>query len=160
MDYSNIILEMLNRIQSLEKEVALLKQNRSETNIQTRATDSTLSSSHSKRDTTRFIFEGNVYLKNRLVLAVVKAYVRDHPNVSRNELKSLFSKSLQGSIGTVELAEIAQLRPDYTVRFFTKDEEILHLDDGDMYVCTQWGFLNIPNFIKRATQFGYNIEAI
>ena len=160
MDYANIILEMLNRIQSLEKEVALLKQNRSETNTQTCATDSTLPSSPKKRDTTRFIFEGNVYLKNRLVLAVVKAYVRDHPNVSRNELKSLFSKSLQGSIGTVELAEIAQLRPDYTVRFFTKDEEILHLDDGDMYVCTQWGILNIPNFIKYVTQFGYNIEAI
>jgi hypothetical protein len=113
-----------------------------------------------KRDTTRFIFEGNVYLKNRLVLAVIQAYVRDNPNVSKSELKQIFSKSLQGSIGVVELSEIAHLRPDYTVRFFTKEDEIIRLLDGDVYVCSQWGILNIPNFIKFATQLGYSIEAI
>lgn len=169
MEYSQIILELMARIQTLEKEVAELKkntipslqskQNNSETNsyIQARVSQPL---PEGKRDTTRYMFENNVYLKNRLVLAVVHAYVRDNPNISREELKTVFPKSLQGSIGVVESVEIARLRVDYTVRFFTKEEEVVHLDDGDMYVCTQWGILNIPNIIRCATQLDYKIEAI
>ncbi len=29
-----------------------------------------------------------------------------------------------------------------------------------MLVCSQWGILNISNFIKRAEQLGYKIEQI
>ena len=101
-----------------------------------------------------------MYLKNRLVLAVVKAYVRDNPEISRDELRGVFSKHLQGSIGVVEKSEIARERNDYNVRFFTKEDEIIHMVDGDMYVCTQWGILNIPNLIKCATTLGYTIETV
>lgn len=172
MDYSQIILELMGRIQTLEKDVAELKKNiLSVTTLHQSAPTNTQDTHRyhayspqpvpaGKRDTTRFMFEKNVYLKNRLVLAVVQAYVRDNPNITREALKTVFPKSLQGSIGVVEFEEIAKLRPDYTVRFFTKDDEIIHLDDGDMYVCTQWGILNIPNFIKCAVQLDYNIEAI
>ena len=169
MEYSQIILELMARIQTLEKEVAELKKNTisslqsPQTNTETnRYIQACVSRPvpEGKRDTTRYMFENNVYLKNRLVLAVIHAYVRDNPNITREELKTVFPKSLQGSIGVVEFAEIARLRSDYTVRFFTKEEEIVHLDDGDMYVCTQWGILNISNIIKCATQLDYNIEAI
>ena len=172
MDYSQIILELMGRIQTLEKDVAELKKNMTSAPISHQSTPITTQDTRlyhvyspipmpaGKRDTTRFMFENNVYLKNRLVLAVVHAYVRDNPNITRDELKTVFPKSLQGSIGVVEFEEIAKLRPDYTVRFFTKDDEIIHLGDGDMYVCTQWGILNIPNFIKCAVQLDYNIEAI
>lgn len=167
MDYANIILEMLERIKKLEQEVSELKQ----TNISSRAApvddeqraiSKILSLPHAagKRDTTRYLFDGNVYLKNRLVLAVVKAYVAKHASVTRQQLKQVFDKTLQGSIGVVENAEEAELRSDHQVRFFTKPEEIIHLVDGDMYVCTQWGILNIPNFIKRAEQLGFEIEPI
>ena len=49
---------------------------------------------------------------------------------------------------------------DYQVRFFTKEDEILQLNDGNMLLCSQWGVLNISNFIKRAEQLGYKIEQI
>ena len=170
MDYSQIILELMSRIQKLEKEVLELKnntpfsygvsKNSSSPKLEDCRDYSTQQVQSGKRDTTRYMFENNVYLKNRLVLAVVQAYVRDNPNVMRGELKAVFSKSLQGSIGVVEFAEIAELRLDYIVRFFTKENEVIHLKDGDMYVCTQWGILNIPNFIKCATQMGYQIESI
>ena len=55
--------------------------------------------------------------------------------MSRDKLKQVFSKSLQGSIGVVENVEVATLRRDCDVRFFTKDHEIIRLHDGDMYVC-------------------------
>ena len=166
MEYANIILEMLDRIKTLEKEVQLLKKERFTTPVML-PNDTTLSSEFahtvpmpSKRDTTRYMFESNVYLKNRLVLAVVRAYLRDNPDITREELKNVFPKSLQGSIGVVEYVEEAAMRGDYMVRFFAKPEEVLHLVNGDMYVCSQWGILNIPNFIKIAEQLEYHIESI
>lgn len=160
MEYAKIILEMLERIKTLEGEVAELKA--------IHATDSTEKNHNqianivplvktNKRDTTRYIFEGNVFLKNRLVLAVVQSFVRNNPNVTRLELKTIFDKSLQGSIGVVENKEIAEQRKDYEVRFFTKKDETIVLNDGIMYVCTQWGILNIPNFVRRAEQLGFEI---
>ena len=170
MDYANIILEMLDRIKKLETDVEKLKRSKNKEEdapigspyiTQTpMAKPSECISTINKRDTTRYMFEGNVYLKNRLVLAVVQKYVKENPSVARAELKQIFSKSLQGSIGVVENVEIATSRHDCDVRFFTKDNEIIRLNDGDMYVCNQWGVLNIPNFIKIAGQIGYNIEAI
>ena len=164
MDYANIILEMLDRIKALEREVEKLKQECAATvvfaNAPSRRLEPFSPPPPGKRDTTRFMFESNVYLKNRLVLAVVRAYLRDNPDITREELKTVFPKSLQGSIGVVEQAEIAQMRPDYSVRFFAKSEEVLHLTDGDMYVCSQWGILNIPNFLKVAEQLEYKIESI
>ena len=169
MDYANIILEMLDRIKKLETEVDSLKQRLNNDAAKSAESDNSQRPAvmmcspvamANKRDTTRYMFEGNVYLKNRLVLAIVQRYVQDHPGVTRNGLKQAFAKSLQGSIGVVEDVEIASLRRDCEVRFFTKESEIIRLCDGDMYVCNQWGVLNIPNFIKAAEQNGYNIESI
>ena len=106
------------------------------------------------------MFNGNIYLKNKLVLAVIQDYVIKNPQVKCNELKSIFDKSLQGSIGVVELENVAIQRKDYQVRFFAKEKEVLRLPDGNMLVCSQWGILNISNFIKRAEQLGYSIEQI
>ena len=49
---------------------------------------------------------------------------------------------------------------DYQIRFFEKEDEILRLPDGNMLVCSQWGILNISNFIKRAERLGYEVEQI
>ena len=163
MDYSNIILEMLDRIKTLEKEVSDLKKQYN-LNLQDKAPERSSSVASQqitgKRDTTRYLFEGNVYLKNRLVLAVIKSYIKDNPTITRDKLKQTFDKSLQGSIGVVEFKERAEERSDFQVRFFTKPTEQIDLVDGSMYVCSQWGILNIPNFIKRAEHLGYNIEPI
>lgn len=113
-----------------------------------------------KRDTTRYLFNGAVYLKNRLVLAVVKAYVSEHPNCTMRQLKVAFDKSLQGSIGVVVERGEAERRADYRIRFFADDDEVIHLIDGDMYVCTQWGILNLPNFLQKAEQLGFDIKPI
>ena len=60
----------------------------------------------------------------------------------------------------MEYEIIARQRKDYQVRFFEKEDEVLRLVDGNMLVCSQWGILNISNFIKRAEQLGYKIEQI
>ena len=166
MDYQEIILDLMNRVIKLEKEVESLKSSKETTSVVQHIQEPEIikpivnNRLETGRDKTRYMFKGNVYLKNKLVLAVVTDYVNEHPNITINELKEVFNKSLQGSIGVVESEMIAKLRKDYEVRFFAKDYEILHLIDGNAYVCTQWGILNIPNFIARARQLGYEIEEI
>ena len=158
MEYKELILDMLNRIVKLEKEVELLKKEKTPSKVISKETF--IEERPVQRDKTRYMFNGNVYLKNKLVLAVVKDYVSKNQTITCNELKTVFDKSLQGSIGVVEYENIAMLRKDYQVRFFAKEDEILQLIDGNMFVCSQWGVLNISNFIKRAEQLGYKIEQI
>ena len=158
MEYNELILDMLNRIVKLEKEVELLKKEKISSEVISKETF--VEERPVQRDKTRYMFNGNVYLKNKLVLAVLKDYVSKNQNITCNELKTDFDKSLQGSIGVVEYEYIAKQRKDYQVRFFEKEDEILRLVDGNMLVCSQWGILNISNFIKRAEQLGYEIEQI
>lgn len=178
MEYQEIILDLMNRVLKLEKEVDLLKTYSSNPSHKGRISTGYIMSmfepktegsedqttanfrNDTGRDRTRYLFNGNVYLKNRLVLAIVTDYVQNHPNIMLDELKQVFSKTLQGSIGVVESVNIAKTRNDYTVRFFTKEDDVLHLIDCDAYVCTQWGILNIPNFVARARQLGYYIEEV
>ena len=158
MEYNELILDMLNRIVKLEKEVELLKKEKTLSEMSSKETF--VEERPIQRDKTRYMFNGNVYLKNKLVLAVIKDYVSKNKAITCNELKTVFDKSLQGSIGVVEYEIIARQRKDYQVRFFEKEDEILRLVDGNMLVCSQWGILNISNFIKRAEQLGYEIEQI
>ena len=158
MEYNELILDMLNRIVKLEKEVELLKKEKISSEVISKETF--VEDRPVQRDKTRYMFNGNVYLKNKLVLAVIKDYVSKNQPITCNELKTVFDKSLQGSIGVVEYENIAKQRKDYQVRFFEKEDEILRLVDGNMLVCSQWGILNISNFIKRAEQLGYKIEQI
>ncbi len=168
---AEIVVELLSRIKVLERDVAELKQKisemeRSPVPSPEAAPFGAMSSmplmAERKRDTTRYAFDGGIYSKKGLVYAVVKRYLTDHPDLSRDELKRVFDKSLQGSLGVVENVETAKQRGDaeYRIRFFADTHEILHLRDGDMVVCTQWGILNIPRFLTVAKQLGYQIEAI
>lgn len=158
MEYNELILDMLNRIVKLEKEVELLKKEKKPSEMISKETF--IEERPQQRDKTRYMFNGNVYLKNKLVLAVIKDYISKNQSITCNDLKTVFDKSLQGSIGVVEYENIAKQRKDYQVRFFEKEDEILRLVDGNMLVCSQWGILNISNFIKRAEQLGYEIEQI
>ena len=170
---AEIVVELLSRIKALERDVAELKQKLSEEEshigeyIEEEPVDFVMRSKRlmpdrNMRDTTRYAFNGGVYTKKALVYAVVKNYVDAHPNITRGDLKRVFDKSLQGSLGVVEDMEFAKRRGDaeYRVRFFTDEKEILHLTDGDMVVCTQWGIMNIPRFLAVAEQLGYQIKAI
>jgi len=161
-DYKELLLDLLVRVQKLEKEVCALKGAAKEKSaIQSQIYQNPRASLDIKtRDTSRYMYNGGIYLKNKLVLRIVCDYVKQHNPITQAELKRVFEKSLQGSIGVVENVDIAKQRFDYEKRFFIRDNEILHLSDGDMYVCNQWGVLNIPNFIARAKQLGMEIEKI
>ena len=105
------------------------------------------------------MFEGKVYAKNRLVLAIIKKYIENN-NPTYNEISKVFDKSLQGSLGVVELYENAIKVSDAKKRYFLKEEDIIYLQNTKIVVCTQWGIFNIIKFIKQAQTLGFNIETI
>ena len=150
MDYEIEILKLKQRIEELEKLV--LSKNHLDKHSETMQ--------NSNRDKTKYMFEGKVYPKNRLVLAIIKDYA-DKTNPTYEKLNQVFDKSLQGSLKVVETYENAQKISDGSKRYFMKDEDILILQDNKkVVICTQWGIFNIVRFVKLAQSMGYNIDII
>ncbi len=146
MDYELEILSLKKRIEELEKLI-----------LKTPTQASTENTSN--RDKTKYMFEGKVFPKNRLVLAIIKKYVQQN-NPSYNQLCEVFDKSLQGSLGVVELYDNAIKTSDAKKRYFLNDADVLTLNNIKVVVCTQWGIFNIVKFVKRAQSLGFNIETI
>ena len=151
MDYELEILNLKRRIEELER-IVLNKPEQISMNI-------AASNSSSNRDKTKYMFSGRVYAKNRLVLAIIKKYVQEH-NPTYSELCSVFDKSLQGSLGVVDLYENVIKISDAGKRFFIKEQDIIKLSDAKVAVCTQWGIFNIVKFITQAQALGYDIQTI
>jgi hypothetical protein len=114
-------------------------------------------------DNTQYRFMENQYGKNRLVLAVVKDYIRNHENCTLESLQTTFPKKLQGSYGVVDTFENATRIYTGTERkhkrHFLKDKITLR-SGQQIVVCTEWGIGNINQFINKAREIGYNIEEI
>lgn len=147
MNYELEILNLKQRVEELER--LLLKTTKPEKK----------ENLISNRDKTKYMLDGKVYPKNRLVLAIIKQYAQKH-NSSFKDLAEVFDKSLQGSLGVVELYENAIKVSDATKRYFLKEEDVLNLSGEKVVVCTQWGIFNIVKFVKRAESLGFNIETI
>lgn len=150
MDYELEILNLKRRIEELEKVILKNEEN---------AIHSSKSIQSSARDKTKYMFDGKVYAKNRLVLAIIKEYVEQN-NPTFAQLSSVFDKSLQGSLGVVKLYADAKAVSDSAKRFFMKDEDVILLSDAKVVVCTQWGIFNITKFIKQAKALGFAVEII
>lgn len=162
MNYDRVILELMDRVSILEDEVVILKSNQtqSEGSEEIEPVFGT-STDYSGRDTTKYILDGKRYGKNRLVLAIVKKYMEEHPNTSAEQLLAIFDKSLQGSLGVVrELEEVKNSYADYERRFFVSPNETIDTTTGACAVCTQWGIANIGNMVARSKQLGIEITVV
>ena len=114
------------------------------------------------RDLTKYLFEGVRLHKRRLVLAVVKAYVRDHPNTSMEQLETAFPRKLQGSYGVFATLEHGREISERTgnKRHLIEEDEIVQLADGKLIaVSAMWGADNLKRFLMRARELGYEVEA-
>ena len=116
------------------------------------------------KDFSKYMFGGRTYGKSRLVLAVVKQYVKDHHPTTFEKMELAFPGDIQGSLGVVKL--IDSVSDKYkgiggVKRYFVNDDEIIRLESGEkVIVCTQWG-ANIDRFIEHTTrETGYKIEKV
>lgn len=153
------IIKLLQRIENLENRVTVLEEkltmNGNKENI------NLSSDSVSNRDKTKYVFNGKILPKNRLVFNIIKDYVNKNSSISLLDLQNVFDKSLQGSLQVVDSLSDVMLIKDYGKRYFCNDDEILKLDNGEqVVVCTQWGIFNIKKFLLVARQLGYQIDEI
>lgn len=115
----------------------------------------------SNRDKTKYLYEGKILSKNRLVLAIIKDYTTNHLQINLKDLQSIFDKSLQGSLMVVDNLENIKKITDYQKRYFSNEQDLITLKDGTIVaVCNQWGIFNIKKFIMVANNLGYKIEEI
>jgi len=112
-----------------------------------------------KRHIKKYVFNGLTYGKGRLVLAVVQAYMSDHPDTSFVELSSVFPKDLQGSSGVFVKQNIASEIFERTghKRHFIKTDELVQLEKDKIAVSTEWSVENIDRVIEKAETLGYLI---
>lgn len=86
----------------------------------------------------------NITSLNKLVLAVVKFYINQHPESTYNELKQIFQDKIAGNNrGVLKNESDYQsflLTNKSKKRFYEDDNDVITLKDGDkIYVCNQWG---------------------
>ncbi len=108
----------------------------------------------------KYSLDGSQYIAaNRFVLAVVKSYVSQHPELTFSELKEIFPQELQGSSGVIQSLDYLKIKNYKGQRFFQDERSILTSADGIKFaVCTQWSYHNTPNFAARARELGFIVE--
>ena len=112
------------------------------------------------KDFTKYLYNGELYGKGRLVLAVVNDYVMDNPGITYDRLKDVFPDYLNGSLG------VFSLRSDVEKRFalkpnkhhFLKPSEIIKLEDCEIAVCVDWDVVKIQKFLEIARSHGITID--
>ena len=112
------------------------------------------------RDLTKYQYKGQELGKGRLVLEVVKDYVKNNPEFTFDELIEVFPNELQGSINTIERLEDAKDRHKKSgyKRHYLNESEIIMLKDGPIAVCSQWGIGNIDNFRNHCKNKNIDIQ--
>ena len=118
-----------------------------------------------QRDTTKFSFEGKIYSKTPLALAVVTRYINDHNGVTLSELHDIFELSCfvkrgkrKNYIDLLDDAmEIVQ-RTGHKRHYI--DSPITLADGTQIAVSNQWTIDWIQEFIVLARKLGYIIKAV
>lgn len=113
------------------------------------------------KDYSKYRFKGDILPKNRLVLAVIREFIKEkQPTLP--ELQEAFPKELQGALGVFlskdDYEKKKQQSDDIEKRFFSSEEELLKTyDEREILVCTQWGSSNLERFVVHASSLGFAI---
>lgn len=119
-------------------------------------------SKQSKRDMTRYEFNGEKNLgKGRLALLVVRKYVVEN-NPTYKELKRIFPDSIVRPYGVVQhLSKARELSPDpKRKRYFLNDEDVIVLNRGQqrkVVVTNQWTPQRFLGLLAVADDLGYQV---
>lgn len=154
--------ELLGKVQELERKINMLslQLNRLVLKGDLAVTSSFSREEKTRRDTTKYKFGNQIYCKRRLVLACVKRYIEENNIDDFDVLLNVFPDGIQGSLGVIKPAEIAQRYANAHRRFYFEDQDIVYLSGLPYVVCSQWEKRNIERFLRVAEDLGYNIQQI
>ncbi|RZK27049.1 MAG: hypothetical protein EOO43_00885 [Flavobacterium sp.] len=118
-------------------------------------TDTYFTDSVKNKDYTKYLFKGQKFGKNRLVLEVIKDFVERNPTITYSQLQAKFPNYLQGR-ETFTTEALAKLKNDR--RNFIEPNELISLSDETIAVSTQWGIANIKPFIEHCKSMNIDIN--
>jgi len=114
----------------------------------------------SSKDYTRYLFQGNIFNKRKLVLAVIQNWVSENTPSNLSELLQAFPQDIRSGglfVPEQEAKEIYKRQGIY--RHFLGDGEVLEFPDSIRYaISNQWGKGNIEKFVNQSKKLGYEIE--
>ena len=122
-------------------------------------------------DYTKYKLNGSYPMgKNEFVLAVVKTYLREHPEMTYQELEDIFKPQLQKSGNRIDDPKTSYGQGVIRSLVYIKQrgyddrryhDEILYSSDKVPFkVCTQWGIGNIGNIVELAKRLGYKVDEV
>ncbi len=114
----------------------------------------------STMDHTRYLFNGRVFNKRRLVLAVIQQWVSDSEPRSFEALLEAFPQDTRSGGIFVPVSQARAIYERHGIaRHFLDDNETLKFPDSSEYaISNQWGKGNIDKFLACAKQLGMEIE--
>ena len=112
----------------------------------------------------KFEFNGNIYPKGRLVLAIVKDYCDKNPGITFDELEAIFPPKLaKNGKGVIKkLSDVSDNdmgKNGKQKKYFLNDDDVLNLDT-DVVVSNQFKQENVYNVIEVARKLGMSIDVI
>ncbi len=119
-----------------------------------------------RKDTTQYTFEDETTGKGRLVLAIVKRYVREHQRVMFQDVRAAFPDELQAdspiqfSKQNCVVARLDDLPSAAHKRFHVGEGDFIELSDGPIVVSREWNRFNIQNVLRRAQELGYAVAVV
>jgi hypothetical protein len=113
-------------------------------------------------DRTLYTYKVRPLGKARLVLEIIKDFVKMTKPMSLDELEESFPRALQGSHETWSLLASANelfLKTGHK-RFYLDKNDQVHIGNEIVVVSNQWGVGNINQFINTAENLGYEIHKL
>lgn len=121
-----------------------------------------------ENDTTKYSFDGKENLgKGQLAVSIIEKYMKEHPNLSFEELKDIFPDSMMGNslklIGLIVKEDDVKNAPySYQKKaygYFKPERRYKDVNGVDFFVSNNWNITNIQNIIDFAKQQGWIIES-
>ena len=114
----------------------------------------------SARDKTKYSLDGGDFLaKNRFALAVVKKYVRLHPDKNYDELERIFPYEWVPGWGVIHKLDNMPPKYNNNRRYFTESSNIISDKNGLKFaVTTQWKKDNIMHIVGFAKRQGWDVK--
>ena len=113
------------------------------------------------RNKDQYKLDGQLYGKGRIVQAVVRKYVADHPKVTTKQLKEVFPDELLNRFGIFQDENTANTLSGARPRYFMKDEDGIKLGDKKIvYTSSQFTSSNVIPLLDVAKKLGMKIATV
>lgn len=116
----------------------------------------------SKRDTSKFKFNGSISGKSEIVRLIVHQYVKDHPSTTYAKLKTIFPDELFKTYGVFQAKSAAVKVSKERPRFFLNDDHLIRLKDKSIIAITNQVSAGSAwdSFLTHARKLGYVVRVV